>query len=292
MDTIIELFHVTWNHNPTHHQISIVNDILDGKFDSSIEMMDKMLDWCISLRRWRDFPNMHTVDTVHEHQLRVAQLLLLTQHYISFVYPWFDFEKALFLAQYHDATEGLSPFGDIPTPIKSKLSPKHKALLAEVEMKIVWILSNILHTSYYREHDRIKEILLESIHKNSLESQVVKYFDIVDGFMVAFSEYNINPSEEWYNVIQYYQRNFSDIQKWEYLAPISGIFSKKIEVHEWLDEVFDDDYKEQNLLRKMAWNLFNFNLFRDHKSAEIFPVYNLWNDFFHFVHKNSISSPS
>lgn len=85
----------------------------------------------------------------------------------------------------------MSPFGDIPTPLKLKLSPKLASLLKEVEMACLEILATMDGSDYDMNHSNIREALLEMENKETPEAQVVKYFDLLDAYMISIHEYSL-----------------------------------------------------------------------------------------------------
>jgi hypothetical protein len=69
----------------------------------------------------------------------------------------------------------------------------------------------MLHVDYYREHGTIEDILLEANAKITPESQMVKYFDILDGFCMAIHEYVLG-NEDFLSPIQNYCSLFETIR--------------------------------------------------------------------------------
>jgi len=95
------------------------------------------------------------------------------------------------MAKNHDMTEGLSPYGDIPTPLKLSLPPTSLTLLKEVELACLEILSTMDSGEYQMNPDEIIKTLLEMENKETPEAQMVKYFDLLDAYMMSIHEYGI-----------------------------------------------------------------------------------------------------
>jgi 5'-deoxynucleotidase YfbR-like HD superfamily hydrolase len=88
-------------------------------------------------------------DVVSEHQDRVTRMILFSQHIIHTSTEEFNFQKAVFIAQYHDVSEGISPLGDIPTNVKERLSKQSLQVLEDIELACIDILSSLNYSSFY-----------------------------------------------------------------------------------------------------------------------------------------------
>lgn len=169
--TLIDLFRHTGIDNPSQTQIQLVQSLLSRKIHDIATFLESGLKTAESLQRWRGLEGkMKTVDTVWDHQLRVDDLIFLCWYYIINDWREFDFRKASFMARHHDMTEWLSPFWDIPTPIKMSLSSGHKKLLKDVEFACLEILATMDSGEYQMTYDQIMATFIEMEEKQTPEA--------------------------------------------------------------------------------------------------------------------------
>lgn len=226
---ILDLFRETGIDNPTDIQIQNVVALLERTIEDKKNFLKAGMKKAESIKRWRGFENkMKIIDTVWEHQNRVRNMIPISQDIIVSAFWGFDFKKACFMASHHDMTEWLSPFGDIPTPLKLKLSPKLASLLKEVEMACLEILATMDGSDYDMNHSNIRDALLEMENKETPEAQVVKYFDLLDAYMISIHEYSLWTMEfldrvEWYSSVfqKIHTGNYlpflKELQNWIYI---------------------------------------------------------------------------
>jgi 5'-deoxynucleotidase YfbR-like HD superfamily hydrolase len=227
IEDIYELFRSTGINNPTETQINNTVALLDRTIQDKEAFLNAGVEAVESMRRWRGLDTkMKTIDTVWEHQSRVANMIPLCQYFICAASSTFDFRKAWFMARHHDMTEWLSPFWDIPTPLKQALSPKLEVLFKNVDHACIEILAHKSDSDFQGTYTVIKEILLEMDAKKTRESQVVKYFDLLDAYMMSIHEYGLW-TIEFLNRVEWYQAVFQKIYKGEYLPFLQEIQSSK-----------------------------------------------------------------
>lgn len=78
--------------------------LLLGSSDGALDIVQQGLIDTWELRRFRG-AKMVVPDFVGQHQERVRQMIIRSQHLLSVSFPGFDFTKANFMASYHDASE-------------------------------------------------------------------------------------------------------------------------------------------------------------------------------------------
>ena len=214
---ILDLFRETGIENPTGTQTGIAAALLAGKIRDKKAFLEAGIETAESIQRWRGMEGiMKTVDTVWEHQNRVKNMIHMCQYVIGTWWIDFDLKKASFMARHHDMTEWLSPFGDIPTPLKRRLSPESASLLKKVEFACLEILSSMDSGEYGMNPNEIRESLIEMENKVTPEAQMVKYFDLLDAYMMSIHEYCLWTTDfldraEWYRAV------FQEIHRGEYL---------------------------------------------------------------------------
>ncbi len=219
---IIALFWAAGISNPSINQIEKTRTLVVGNFDNSPEILKTWIKTAEDIRRWRDFPEMSIIDTVWSHQRRVAKMVNTSQKAIISTLPEFDFKKTRFMAEYHDMSEGLSPLWDIPTPQKNAMSSDLRELLDKVEVSCIKILSTLSHPEFDQKSSSIEAMLQEMHDKKTPEAQLVKYFDLLDGFFISIYEFNC--WNVWFMTpLEYYMDVFDKINQWAYLPIVREI---------------------------------------------------------------------
>jgi 5'-deoxynucleotidase YfbR-like HD superfamily hydrolase len=223
VEDILALFEATGISNPTEIQTNNVVALLNKTIPDVSVFLRAGIETAESIQRWRGLHHtMKTIDTVWEHQDRVTNMIPLCYDGIITTLDTFDFKKAGFMAKHHDMTEWLSPFGDIPTPLKLKLSPKLGTLLKKVESACLEILATMDNEEYKIDYHSVREILFEMENKQTPESQVVKYFDLLDAYMMSIHEY-ILWTTEFLERVEWYQKVFQKIYRGDYLPFLQEI---------------------------------------------------------------------
>lgn len=186
-------------------------------------------------------------DYVGVHQLRVGKMIIFSQHLLSVSFPEFNFRRGDFIGRHHDVPEGISPLGDIPTNLKKALSPESCKLLDTIERKCIEILSeHLLCSEYYEEPETVHGLLTEALEKTTLESQVMKWFDLVDAYMVTMREIERGNGAEFFPIYERYLRIMRNIAQAQQYPEITHILSS-LKFPEWEsyhESLFDEEFEE------------------------------------------------
>ena len=172
------------------------------------------------LPRFSSIQSMVYRDYVWIHQSRIGSTSMITIDQIQHTFPEVRPQYLLTYALYHDILEWISPFWDIPTPIKLSLSSESQKLLDVIEHKIGLIF--ITASPIFAENIDSEEILDDIINKRSIESKIVSYLDKLDGFMVVIHEL-ISWNREFLGPFHNYRKIFKDIQSWKKLWELSEL---------------------------------------------------------------------
>lgn len=194
---------------------------------------------------------------------------------------WEDFNDhyLTLYAKVHDILEGLSPFWDIPTPLKLWLSNRSQEVMDIVERKLWEILiSKIPLSEYWDEYD--EDMLEDMITKKSLESQVLSYFDKVDWFIACFHEliaWNGNFREPFANYIAI----FKDIKAWRKLPNLQVLFNWNWEEDEvgHIKNFWDIDaiLEQENRIWEFFWKCPTSESMRENMDSDFWlPMYSSW----------------
>lgn len=167
-------------------------------------------------------------------------MMYFSQHLLSLTVTGFDFRKATFMARYHDASEGISPLGDIPTNLKAKLSPQSHVLLEKIERRCIELMSE----PYYVEYDanEVKEIFTEALDKSTREGLAMKWFDMVDAYMVIMREMELGNTEQFLPIYERHLENMRMIRDGKKYLEIGNMLAS-IPWQAWnerLKELFDE----------------------------------------------------
>ncbi len=142
------------------------------------------------MKRFKTINRMLYRDSVYMHSLRLNKLLILCSSFIDFISfrNWikFDFWYSSNYCLYHDDSEWILPFWDIPTNIKNNLSDKSKNTLEAIELKIVEILMSVWLIWLDKEWQ--KSLYKDVVKKTSLEAILMSYLDKIDWLMSCFHE--------------------------------------------------------------------------------------------------------
>jgi len=173
--------------------------------------------------RFESIANMVYRDFVWIHEQRVQMLSM--QWSLEYVRHHFKNIRPQYLNLYawiHDILEWISPFWDIPTPIKLALSPESNALLDEIEWKLGEVLFKIRPPLNQEKYS--PELLRDMLGKESIESKVTSYLDKLDGFMVVFHEL-VAWNRDFLVPFRNYINIFQDIKNWKKLPELQELFS-------------------------------------------------------------------
>lgn len=140
----------------------------------------KAIENIYRITRWRG-KELQNDDNVWSHSERIEMLTDLQSAFVHYFFPDFDEDVAKTMAQIHDLPEAMHPFWDIPTPIKMLLSTHHKKILAIIEAKCWDLIQHELG------HDKNYLEIYEQ--RRTIESQLIKYNDTIDAYMMSLYEY-------------------------------------------------------------------------------------------------------
>ncbi len=137
-----------------------------------------------AIKRYSMFEVMYYRPDVWLHSQRVAWIVDSLWPAIKDVFPKFDRSKARHLALVHDDAE--METGDIQAGHKAVMSSWRLAQVAKNEEKAIVKLAK-KYPFRIGDHS-YRRLLLDSLNKRSLESQVVSYADKVDAFCESLHE--------------------------------------------------------------------------------------------------------
>ncbi len=203
-----------------HAILELTEEDLDNNTYPEIKRMTALTE-----ERARLLPRFETISTmiyrdyVGLHSKRIELLIWFNRPLFKEIFgEEFNDHYATLYAGVHDILEWISPFWDIPTPIKKWLSPRSNKIMNIIERKL-W---EILIRSYplvHPEHEYDRAMLEDMISKKTLESQVVSYFDKLDWFLACFHEI-IAGNEEFRIPFSNYINIFKEIKSWESLPTL------------------------------------------------------------------------
>ncbi|XKT74155.1 MAG: YfbR-like 5'-deoxynucleotidase [Patescibacteria group bacterium UBA2163] len=123
--------------------------------------------------------------TVYFHSLKVACLITKAAPLIEqFFDKSFDTTKAITMALVHDDAEIIT--GDVQAGHKAKMG---RAVLQQVDLDEVDAINELASQFPQEIHNyNYRSLLMEVMHKNTLESQVVKFFDRFDALCESLHE--------------------------------------------------------------------------------------------------------
>lgn len=130
------------------------------------------------IERYSLYKTMFYRTNVESHSQNVFTILKELVPKIRKIYPKFDEEKALIMAAIHDDAEIL--IGDFQAGNKAKLSSKELEDLKDKELDAIEEISQRYPKSLNNQN--YKQMLLEVVNMNTIESSVVKYLDRFDAF--------------------------------------------------------------------------------------------------------------
>lgn len=197
-------------------------DIQDIYINCSHEI-DNTLWRAVYLPRFKGM-NMIYQDYVGLHQQKVSALIIQTLDYIQFFFPDIRIHYLKDLSDYHDVLEWVSPFWDIPTPIKLALSEKSQQTIDIVEDRLGQIFFYMRPLITFPEHT--EEVLEDIIWKHSIESKVLSYFDKFEGFMTCIHEL-VAGNEDFYTPFENYIKIFQDIKSGKKLPEIQILLQNR-----------------------------------------------------------------
>lgn len=220
-------------------------------------------------------------DYVGVHSDRIMLLFWLNRWVLFKQIFWDDFNDhyLTLYAKVHDILEGLSPFWDIPTPLKLWLSDRSQEVMDIVERKLWEILiAKIPLSDYWDEYD--EAMLEDMITKRSLESQVLSYFDKVDWYITCFHEL-IAWNKDFLEPFNNYIAIFKDIKAWTKLANLQVLLD-----WDWEEDKvghiknfwnIDSILEQENRLDEFFWKCSTTELMIENIESDFWlPMYTSW----------------
>ncbi len=124
---------------------------------------------------------------LYVHKERIMAMIQNMYPFISRIYPKFNLELALTIADYHDDIEII--IGDISLQLKLLMNQSEKEILQEKEKMAIKKLLPIYPDKIGEEKKFKTKTILEKAHeKNCLESQFCSFVDKLDGMNEALHE--------------------------------------------------------------------------------------------------------
>ena len=251
---------------------------------------DILLAWLRAkyLPRFAAIENMIYRDYVWLHQQRASWFLIQAFSRIRTVFPDIRHDYLQIFPAHHDIIEWISPFGNIATPLKWRLSTDSQNLLKEIEGKLWAIYFKSFPVMTFPEYT--DEVLKDIISTISIESKITSYFSKLDWLMTCFHELvagNENFLEPFHNYINI----LKDIREWEKLAEIQPLLLREVNVRSKEDSVFYiDNIIDQALrideffwkcttsesMKKNIGNDFGFRAYGRWKEWIMFSSYQFW----------------
>ena len=134
--------------------------------------------------RWGKFEVVFYRTNLYIHTQRIKLLIESNLDFLKFHFPNLDVALLFLEAEHHDDPEFYT--GDVPLQLKLLMNENERALHKEREFAAVGELiktypKTIQGYSY-------EKILMSSLEKNTIESQIVSFLDKIDGSCEAFHE--------------------------------------------------------------------------------------------------------
>lgn len=182
-----------------------------------------------AITRYSRYPRMLYRTDLALHGKRVASSLISVADVVAQKIPDFDFERAITLALVHDDTEIV--MGDFQASNRAVMTKEQLLALDSQEDHAIDIIAarfpSHVHGFLYRD------LLVEVLHFSTVEAQVVKYLDKIEGFAEAMHEvyagnasFLEHPPTEFGvppNPFEYYPVYFADIyKKMPLVVPLAG----------------------------------------------------------------------
>jgi 5'-deoxynucleotidase YfbR-like HD superfamily hydrolase len=218
-------------------------------------------------------------DYVGIHSQRIQMMLSQTNtDTLELLLPWFRRTYILAYTLQHDVIEGISPFGDIITPIKKQLSPQSAELMNFIERILGELLISVLRLSDWWKYDQ--EIINDIIEKLSTESHLVSYLDKLDAFLSCFHEI-IAGNEDFIEPFHDYVEMLEDFQSGKTLPSLQNIFQNQEQFASCpqLSIICDigTAIAQWSKINEIMWQCPNEISMRNNLWNDFwFPVYNLW----------------
>jgi HD containing hydrolase-like enzyme len=255
--------------NRTHYVERVVAILEWHEWNPLPFLPQELLLWLQKLnhiRRFSIMPTMYYRDYVGIHQQRVGEMFSLSQHLVRYCLgknsiAWaggFDFEYATTFSKNHDIIEGVSPFGDIPTPTKEHLSKASRTIIESTEKKLADImLSQVFFSPFLQSPPHMRQLLHDTLEKQTLEAKLVSYIDKIDGFMTCFHEVaagNESFREPFFNYI----RIIREIYEWKKYPELQPLFRTSASGYsKYLQDIHPEGYEDTYEHFKMAFALFD-----------------------------------
>ncbi len=169
--------------------------------------------------RYNNYPVVFYRSDVWVHSKRIYCMLQELEKNLKNVYKNFNIEKALIMSLVHDDPEIIT--GDIVAGKKAKLNTEELQILDDDELIAVEELKRRYPNEIFGFN--YSDLILEIIHKNTIEAQVVKYLDRFDALCEAVHEvrsgnvdFIIHQKSEYGELelpIEYYEKRFNNWEK-------------------------------------------------------------------------------
>ena len=218
-------------------------------------------------------------DYVGLHSQRINFVIWLNRPLFKEIFgEEFNDHYATLYASVHDILEWISPFWDIPTPIKMGLSKRSNEIMNIIERKLWEILIRswpLVHPEY--EYDRA--MLEDMISKKTLESQVVSYFDKLDGFLTCYHEIiagNTELREPFHNYINF----FKDVRDRNKLPTLQAYLQWEWDTDKWdlaLFNQIDDLIAQWDRIEDIFWSCTTTESMKENIDNDFwFAMYGAW----------------
>lgn len=227
--------------------------------------------------RFADIPMIYR-DYVGIHSKRIMLLIGFERPFFKKVF-WNEFNDhyLTLYAEIHDILEWLSPFWDVPTPLKLWLSKKSQEIMDTVERKLWEIYIQRVPLAHW-EYEYDEAMLEDMITKKTLESQVLSYFDKVDWFLACFHEL-VAGNKDFLEPFWNYIAIFKDIKSWKKLPNISPLTHKKRDPDSFVDTLCDIDtlLEQENRIHDFFWKCPTTDKMRENIEEDFWlPMYKAW----------------
>lgn len=231
------------------------------------------------LPRFEDYEMVYR-DYVGIHSERISLLCWTNRPLFKEIFwPDFNDHYLTLYARVHDILEWLSPFWDIPTPLKLSMTQRSKDVMDLVERKLWEIYIRRLPLAH-GEYEYDEAMLEDMITKESLESQVLSYFDKVDGFITCFHElvaWNDTFLEPFHNYIAI----FKDIKSGVKLPNLQVYFNWGSSSDTYWElkafSAINDILAQEDRIEEFLWKCPTTESMKENISEDFWlPMYKVW----------------
>ena len=259
---------------------------IEKNIHPGIRKMVALTEWRAHfLPRFASLPMIYR-DYVGLHSRRLQFLILFNSDLLKEIFgEEFNDHYATLYADVHDILEWISPFWDIATPIKDWLSKKSDEIKDLVERKLWEIFIYSLPLVHW-EHEYDRQMLEDMIDKETLESQVVSYFDKLDGFLACFHEI-IAGNSKFREPFANYINIFKGIRDGKKLPALQTYLQWKWNESHWdlaLLNQIDDLIAQWDRIDDIFWKCDSTELMKENIENDFwFHMYRVWKSFVHIL---------